>query len=686
MSTENLEISIDANIQGAVKGVENFVKVVEKAESPVFDLDKAVKAAMDRISANIDKMADDAIKGTSELEKSIGPAVTAFDRLKQSAGSAKAVFSGASVAGFAKPIKTIPEVADKAATSLGKLGKSGEKSSQVLINAGRILSDSPYGFIGIANNIEPLLESFKRLQTETGSTKNAFKSLLGGLAGGGGFGLAFSAAIAAIQFISLGLDRWTGSTKNATKATKEAADEVKNFADSAAQDIVKVNALASIADDTTRSYKDRKAAIVELRKEYPEYLKGLSDEQALTVGIQGAIDSLTVSIIRRGILLAQQDKINKIISNSLEDVTTQVKDQREQFKNLSSAGNNPFKKVSEDVKEYGTDAVASFGETTDAINKTGAATKTYTLLTKQQLEDAARNGAAIEVFGKIKTSLKDAIQELLSFGATTEDFVKTPLEKAKKAAKELKEQIQKTFGESTAFAGSNIVFQAIAKYDEAQAKKDFEGIQQIVDSFRDGVKIPVSIGNLKMTKELLDLLYKVQHAADAAVDSFNTLKKSIEDTLTNTLANGLAAVGEAIGGLLAGSSSGIGKFVNVIAAGLKAIGEALIQFGVAKIILDKLKSVPGPVAIAAGIGLVALGALLQAKVSSTKFAEGGIVSGPMNAQIGEAGQSEVILPLSRLSGLLSNNRGMVVMETRISGQDILLVQARAAGSRGRTYG
>ena len=63
--------------------------------------------------------------------------------------------------------------AAKTDSSLDKLGKGSNQATMALTNLGRVVQDAPYGFIGIANNINPLLESFQRLKVETGSTKQA---------------------------------------------------------------------------------------------------------------------------------------------------------------------------------------------------------------------------------------------------------------------------------------------------------------------------------------------------------------------------------------------------------------------------------------------------------------------------------------------------------------------------------
>lgn len=81
-----------------------------------------------------------------------------------------------------------------ASSALAKTSTSSNQATLALSNLSRVAQDAPYGFIGIANNINPLLESFQRLKVSTGSTKGALKALGSSLTGAGGLGLAVGIA------------------------------------------------------------------------------------------------------------------------------------------------------------------------------------------------------------------------------------------------------------------------------------------------------------------------------------------------------------------------------------------------------------------------------------------------------------------------------------------------------------
>jgi SLT domain-containing protein len=66
------------------------------------------------------------------------------------------------------------------------------------------------------------------------------------------------------------------------------------------------------------------------------------------------------------------------------------------------------------------------------------------------------------------------------------------------------------------------------------------------------------------------------------------------------------------------------------------------------------------------------------------LAEGGVVTAPTLAMIGEGGQSEAVIPLDRLHEF--GGGGRVEVYGRISGSDILLSNERAQRNRTRSRG
>jgi hypothetical protein len=87
-------------------------------------------------------------------------------------------------------IKTLNGTIGKLEMGMQKAGKPMGDASQSLINFSRIAQDAPYGIMGIANNLNPMVESFQRLAKTEGGTKKALQAMAAGLIGPAGVGVA----------------------------------------------------------------------------------------------------------------------------------------------------------------------------------------------------------------------------------------------------------------------------------------------------------------------------------------------------------------------------------------------------------------------------------------------------------------------------------------------------------------
>lgn len=188
--------------------------------------------------------------------------------------------------------------------------------------------------------------------------------------------------------------------------------------------------------------------------------------------------------------------------------------------------------------------------------------------------------------------------------------------------------------------------------------------------------------------------------ATPVAESFNKIAKSTEDLkmafevnfgqIAQTIAQNLGAAvveGENLMGALAGTI-------------LSALGGLLQQMGAAAVAASQLATtfaIP-IVGAAAGLAAIALGAILSgvgSKVQSggfTAFAAGGIVSGPVNALVGEypgaKSNPEVIAPLNKLKNIIGEQGGAgnnmnVSGEFVVRGQDLVVALQRADKTRSR---
>ena len=187
--------------------------------------------------------------------------------------------------------------------------------------------------------------------------------------------------------------------------------------------------------------------------------------------------------------------------------------------------------------------------------------------------------------------------------------------------------------------------------------------------------------------------------ATPVAETFNKIAKSTEDLkmafevnfgqIAQTMAQSLGAAvvqGENLMGALAGTI-------------LSALGGLLQQMGAAAVAASQLATtfaIP-IVGAAAGLAAIALGAILSgvgSKVQSggfTAFANGGIVSGPVNALVGEypgaKSNPEVIAPLNKLKNIIGEQGGggnmNVSGEFVVRGQDLVVALQRADKTRSR---
>jgi hypothetical protein len=99
-------------------------------------------------------------------------------------------------------------------------------------------------------------------------------------------------------------------------------------------------------------------------------------------------------------------------------------------------------------------------------------------------------------------------------------------------------------------------------------------------------------------------------------------------------------------------------------------------------------------AVAAGVALVAAGAVIQGMQSKMEggvpaLAEGGLAFGPSLALVGDnrgaSADPEVIAPLSKLQNMMGGGQNVVVTG-KISGKDILLSSELSSIDRNRVRG
>lgn len=179
-------------------------------------------------------------------------------------------------------IKTLNTTISTLGQQMNKVGRPAGDATNALSNLSRVAQDAPYGFIGIANNLNPLLESFQRLQKESGSSAKALQSIVAGLTGPAGIGLALGVVSSlAVTFSDEIAAFFKGPTEKLKEFRAELAkisqDLYKVVGEAQANRTIGLNLVSVIAGGTPAQQEE---ALKKLKILY----KDSKDIQALKIG------------------------------------------------------------------------------------------------------------------------------------------------------------------------------------------------------------------------------------------------------------------------------------------------------------------------------------------------------------------------------------------------------------------
>ena len=209
----------------------------------------------------------------------------------------------------------------QAANGLNNLKGAGNEASQTLLNFGRVAQDAPFGILGIANNLNPLVESFQRASVAAKATGTSLtKNLLGALKGGGGIGLAIS--VVSSLLIVFG-DKLFGAGKKAKDAAKdieESNEQIKGLANSVAQSITKFTLLTGVIKNVNTSYGDKAKALAAINSEYKDYLDSLGIEKVTVENLDAAYNKLIDTLLRQAVVKGIQEQVAKEVSKIAEEI------------------------------------------------------------------------------------------------------------------------------------------------------------------------------------------------------------------------------------------------------------------------------------------------------------------------------------------------------------------------------
>jgi hypothetical protein len=216
------------------------------------------------------------------------------------------------------------------------LPNTSDRATNALTNLSRVAQDAPYGFIGIANNLNPLLESFQRLQKESGSAGNALKAMAQGLMGPAGIGLALGAVSSIIVAFGPKIAGFINGTNDATKAEDKFAQGLKDASAQASETGIRLQAYLTITQDASVSDERRAEALRAVKNELGKVNSAYASTITNVDQARAAVDLYTQALVAQAITSRYIDEIaNKTIA--LADANKKIlQTGREYYKTLES--------------------------------------------------------------------------------------------------------------------------------------------------------------------------------------------------------------------------------------------------------------------------------------------------------------------------------------------------------------
>ncbi|SKA29752.1 hypothetical protein SAMN04488128_103168 [Chitinophaga eiseniae] len=580
-----------------------------------------------------------------------------------------------------------------------------------LTDFSRIAQDLPFGFIAIQNNIPPLIESLGRLSAANGGAAGALRALGGALVGPAGIAFAVSAITSLLtvtiqKYGGLGkaISEIFGTVSDATRAFRAHADAIKGASNEYAKAYAQISTLKNNLELAKKGFIDKTGVV----KQYNETIgKTTSAVKTLDEVEQGLAKNADAYIKFTLLKAAAQVALQKAAEQAL-------------------AAQEVRSKPSEDVVPYIFSGLKGKGKDAEKLYEKAA--------TAEREKIAKENDKTQALFEKIAKEFQDQAADLAKkykfnffAGDIKDKKVKTTEDVLKSLDKELSNidyQAQLTGASFDSISKDKVT--ALQKAFEELVKLGLTPASPVLKNIADQINHigAATIGTEKIGKRLQEvgkafIIRKIDPGGLQNLDKYqNEFNKRYQDTrdrmqskIDNTtitwgkiteplgaatidlkeqfsgLANATAyGIGNVIASIVSGGDSlgaSLYKLVGVMGQFIADFGKALIAAATLKIIAEKSLLANPYVALAAGIGAVALGEVLRNKTPS--FATGGgIIGGPQLAMVGDnPGREEYVIPSEVLDRLGGGGARVVRVVGVLRGQDIAFANQRATRAKAR---
>ena len=516
----------------------------------------------------------------------------------------------------------------------------------------------------VAQAVVPMIEGFAKLAGKLNQASPAAKKtavVIGGLAAAAGPLLFLTGGLLRnFKFLRIAMIRSNTITKIAT-----ALQKAYNFVLKANPIGIVITALTALAGVLYLVNRRKKEAV--------EIEKGLTDSAkediANTQVRQAQANNLINTIKSQNISNEQRARLIRKLNTEYKDLLPNLIDEKDSVQDIADAQKEMNKQVAKKIA-----LIASQDEMTQATKEAVEAQKLFNNTLKVSDELAEKSQGS---FGRVLSA-----QDIENYKTAVGQL--TPVQAA------LVQEID---------FNNQMLAVNKTKLDEANAAvvQVGESVDQLAESMSSATTETTDLsGETEVLKEaLLDL--PVKGISNEFKASFMPMMEIARHQMVNFTALAIQA-GRAISDVFAQSlrdafgelEEGETKFGKFKESMIRMLRDMIIQFTAAAVAAFALA-----VAVRLSFGVGGLGGIkdifgtMQSVAgfmpNIPMLAEGGVVTSPTLAMIGEGGQSEAVIPLDRL-GEFGGGSQRVEVVGRISGADILLSQERASRNRTRQRG
>lgn len=691
------------------------------------------------VSADIKQLLDGMARGGKSLGDFQNQLKRFQDQLKTATNPDSVLRLNRAIDASKERIAQISGAGLGAGSGLRKMSDGSNQATMALTNLSRVAQDAPFGFIGITNNINPLLESFQRLKSSTGTTKGALSALASSLMGAGGLGLAVGIGSALLTVFGGNLlssgksaEKSAGQLSVYQKAVKDANEEVgKSFAN--------VARLVSLANNQNLTYKEQKEVIKQLQSVSRTYFEGLKIENGVIVGLtesyqgyiraladaakakvsSGQIDKLGAELVKiqgnidktteKLTAVAGRQAFNPKLAEELQGILKQTLITYEDENKIAKATGLTYRQVNELLRARGYD-LSKQGELLRQIDALG-------LKTTQQTKDDLN--VTQEKTKELRTA-KDVIADLRKEVAGLQTQFKGNFISSVELDQKTIDAYQKAVNDLGEIKAPPIVIQDISlEVAPTQLREQMRKFAEFVkkDATEDPIQVPVEgtvVTTITDAQAALNVLGEqirreimereaswfqikigpqistegLKEKLDIAKGLFTQWQSEVRGIIGQLRSDLVTGIGEGLGKALAtGNRSDLfSGILQLLGEGVSAIGKKIVALSTLFKALQKSLKINPAAALPIGLSLIVLGSVMK-NLKIPGFAEGVTNFRGGAAIVGERGPELVNLP--RGSDVIPNHAlgaaGAGAIQVtgviRASGSELLVIIDRAIERR-----